>query len=709
MGYIQIPLADLQIGDQIAHIVRIQSVKLAPGKSKPYLQFNIADKSGSFYAKKWGEGPGGATEEERQKYESFKIALVTGTVDEYNGKAYKIKAVSLLAEDVPEQTIKDALGDEPPPPTQEKETQMTRLQEASVQFKTKSEIDFENLVKNQKPLRECEHKTPLKHVLRICSATPSATKQGVNVVDFMLGDMQSQPLKGRLWRTQNLNHEEINKYKVLYVEGEIEFYKDAYQIKFGNDQLVIVTDVTEADVNLLTMSSPYPLRFLVTGIWNIIQTFTDPHLKQLCESLVKDPKNKNFQFAVGGLLRHHSWRSGLIEHTYRLLLLLDDFVKNYNETPMHGCRIRLNRDAILTIGLYHDFYKHQEYTDSGYAQEGNLLKHLSRGIMDIGARTSKIENFPELYKKVLAHGVGAHHGKKEWDTVDTPACPEALVVHWFDNLCSKLDPTLTELNTLKDGLKFSTNRVKQLESIPYLGGCKLGNADTFNAVPLTENYSKEDVEECIRKMINNIKDEHVKALSNRIMDYSLQEFCQNSQDDYRMYKYGLMEYTCRTMLFIGNFVNSYNQKSWPGNNVYLDSDYLIGGALLQSYFQFKKGDSYQEGIGSCLLAIGEVTSQIEGFPSEIRDLMGQIVASQEGENSPEKPICPESITNYYLLHLMHYLDAMNLILSSDSWLEHPEGKTNYVPLFKKVINKGLSLVSSPTPAPRRKIKEQQTA
>lgn len=705
MTHVQIPLADLQVGDQLAHIVRIKNVNLRQGKQKAWIAFTLGDKSGNnFFAKKWGDGKTGASEEEVKRYQNIKVALITGNKQVYEEKeSFVLKSIAEIADDFPETELKELLGEDIATTEETKgngesmeQTNGKNKGNGAWQLQTKAEVNFEQLLKTQKPLKDCEENEPLNHVLRVCSISFGTTaskdgKPGIPYAEFTLGDSTSQPLKGRLWRPADGAEDAFKDVKILYVQGKIDLYppkpatNGAYQIKFGNDLATIVSDAGEADINALMLSSPYPIKTLANGIWEMIQSIQDPMLKKLCESLLKDPKNKNFRFAPAGVTYHHSWRSGLIEHTYRLLLLLDDFVKLYNETPLQGNRVRLNRDAILTIGLYHDFFKHAEYTiECGYAPAGNLLRHLSRAVIDIGARSLQIENFPEHYRVVIAHGVAAHHGKKEWDAIETPGCPEGLNVHWFDNLCSKLDPTLTELNLLKGDNKFSTNRLKPLNSIPYLGGCKIGSVVPFIPVTIPENYNKKDLEKAIEEMAGNIKDTHLKTLCEKVLEHSAKEY---SQDSHRTalepYKHGLLEYTYRTMFFIGKFVNSYNEKGWPGNNIYLDSDFLVAGALLQSYFHYKRGDPMLEGVGTCLLTLGKLTSQIKDFPDEIRDLMGQIVASQEADG-PENPICPESITNHYYLNVLLNMDSMNLILSSSGWKA-----TDVIPMFEKKITLGL--------------------
>lgn len=686
MSHTQVPLAEVQVGDMLAHVVRIHSVKLIKGTNKTFLSLKISDKSGIFDATKWGEGRGDATEEERKKYEAIKIAVITGNVDDYRGKSLKIKTIA--AGDIDQKVLDEVLG---PEPSLEAPAESPPKKTGGWSFKTKAEVDFDNLLKAQKPLREHGEGATLKHLLKVCSVGSGKTKGGLPYIDFALGDALTSPMKARLWRVPDDAYETLKNTKIVLVEGVMELYpnnpptpQSTLQIKFDDDHITVISDATEADINGLTMSSPYPIRTLANGIWNIIQTFQDPYLKQLCESLLKDPKNKDFRFAPAGVSYHHSWRSGLIEHTYRLLLIVDDFVKLYNETPLTKNRVKLNRDAILTVCLYHDFFKCFEYTiDCGYAPAGNLLKHLSRGVVDIGARSAQIKDFPKLYREVLAHCVGAHHGKKEWDAIELPGCPEALVLHWFDNLCSKLDPTITELNLLKSDSGFSTTMLKPLNSIPYIGSCKKEKIPPFASVAVTE-VSRQGYLSAIKQMLENLREPKLKELSLKVFENNAKAFlADSSRLELGSYDCGLVEYIYRTMHFLGNFINSYNDKSWPGNTLYIDSDYSVAGAFLQSAFRFKESDPFLETVGSGLLAIGELTSQIEGFSDDLRNLVCQIIASQ-GDPAPESAICPDSIANQFYLPLIFKLDSMNLALSSDTWTADGE-----VELFGKKIRPGI--------------------
>lgn len=695
MAHFQAPLAELGAGDSLAHIVQIHKIALAQGKKgKPYLDITMSDKSGKCYARKWD-----SSEEECKRYQGIKTAIISGEVKDFNGKpSYVIKTLAQVADEFTEAELDDLLkGDASSAGQENAEENMDATKPSSDVgtwlFKTKAEVGFDELMKTQKPLKDCVVNDNLNHALRLISTVSKDTKGGKPYLELTLGDASSPGFLAKLWGVPVEHLEFFKTVKVLYVTGKVEKYNEKLQIKIEGNQVTVVTDVNEADVSNLIQCSPYPLNTLIRGVGAIVTTMQDQNLKNLCLSLLKDPKNFNFRLVPAGLSYHHSWRSGLIEHTYRLMLLLDDFVKTYNELPFKNNKIVLNRDAILTIALYHDFFKCVEYTvDCGYAPSGNLLKHLSRAVLDIGARTAQIEGFPEKLATLVAHGAAAHHGKKEWDALVTAACPEAYVVHWFDNLCSKLDPTLTELNLLKEG-KYSPNRIKPLGSIAYIGGCQNTAPESFVPVTLTENYTNVELEEALGQMIQNIKHPEVRKLCEGLYAEKEQAFasakmCGLKREclDKDVYSYGLLEYTYRVMHIIGKFVNSYNEKSWPGNTIQLNNDYLVGGALLQNLYRDQIEDPFLEDISACLMGIGRYAAKNPSLSDDVKELMAHIVATQHGtEDSPEIPICPDSVTNHYFLYLIYHLDYMNITLSKSG------GETgSEIPLFGKKINLGAS-------------------
>jgi 3'-5' exoribonuclease len=101
-------------------------------------------------------------------------------------------------------------------------------------------------------------------------------------------------------------------------------------------------------------------------------------------------------------------------------------------------------------GFFHDVGKIWELSydrTTDYTTEGKLIGHLVMGVELIERKIAEIESIPgrlpgkfPIEKRLLAkHVVLAHHGEYEYGSPKRPKCLEALLVHYVDDLDSKVN------------------------------------------------------------------------------------------------------------------------------------------------------------------------------------------------------------------------------------------------------------------------------
>jgi 3'-5' exoribonuclease len=103
---------------------------------------------------------------------------------------------------------------------------------------------------------------------------------------------------------------------------------------------------------------------------------------------------------------------------------------------------------VLAAALLHDIGKTAELTfdrSFGYSDEGNLMGHISIEVHWIQNAISKIEGFPDETRRQLLHILLSHHGKLEFGSPVVPKTPEAILVHYLDDLDGKLDSVFTTI------------------------------------------------------------------------------------------------------------------------------------------------------------------------------------------------------------------------------------------------------------------------
>jgi len=443
----------LEKGAPVSNLVKLQNFELKNNKSggKQFLIFEARDKSATVPCKKWDSSP-----QELERFSKLSVAFLTGKVDLYKD------TVSIVADTIaaPEEEVVESFL---------KEHEV--LNEAAA-----SPLPMPTKIEHLKDIPH-EKDVPVEVVVRISNLEYKTTKKDGTgckpYLMFSLSDKETDFRWCKKWDSSQDEFEALKKVKVVSVRGKSDIHNNTLGIVAE-----VITPVSPEDearlLKELVPSSNYDILTMKKGIWNLIQKMENPWIKKLCEAFLKDPVIKEkFHLVPGARGMHHAFSGGLMEHVYRLMLLANDFVDSYNNHSWPGNKVIVDKDAVLAMVFFHDLYKVQEYTESGeYAVEGNKLGHISRCIMEIGSKTAQIDGFPADIKELIVHGVSSHHGQLEWGSPDTPACPEALICHYLDNLSSKLDPTIAALNKVMEN-RWTEKPVKTLNKPAFLGNCRI--------------------------------------------------------------------------------------------------------------------------------------------------------------------------------------------------------------------------------------------
>jgi 3'-5' exoribonuclease len=130
---------------------------------------------------------------------------------------------------------------------------------------------------------------------------------------------------------------------------------------------------------------------------------------------------------------HHAYRGGLLEHTVSMAELAVRMAAHYPD---------LDRDLLLLGVLFHDLGKIDEIGAmpvNEYTLRGQLVGHVVIGRDMLLEACSQIPDFPEDLRVELEHLVLSHQGRLEFASPVVPRTLEALVLHFIDNLDSKIN------------------------------------------------------------------------------------------------------------------------------------------------------------------------------------------------------------------------------------------------------------------------------
>lgn len=137
---------------------------------------------------------------------------------------------------------------------------------------------------------------------------------------------------------------------------------------------------------------------------------------------------------------HHAWAGGLLEHTLEVvrnsLYFAQRYLARYTGLPS------LDLGIVVAGAMLHDIGKLEELSvDSGeirFTAAGGLLGHLVIGVRMLRecARENHLDEETTLR---LEHVILSHQRLPEWGSPKPPMTPEALIIHYADDLDAKLD------------------------------------------------------------------------------------------------------------------------------------------------------------------------------------------------------------------------------------------------------------------------------
>ena len=98
---------------------------------------------------------------------------------------------------------------------------------------------------------------------------------------------------------------------------------------------------------------------------------------------------------------------------------------------------------LLVAGVVlHDIGKIYELTYErgfGYSAEGQLVGHIPIAIRMLCDKLRAFPDFPVPLRNLIEHLVLSHHGRLEFGSPKLPIFPEALLLHYLDDMDSKME------------------------------------------------------------------------------------------------------------------------------------------------------------------------------------------------------------------------------------------------------------------------------
>lgn len=255
-------------------------------------------------------------------------------------------------------------------------------------------------------------------------------KKGDLYLSLQLGDRTGE-LDAKMWDNVAEVMDAFERDDFVKVKGLIQIFHNRPQLTVHTIHRLDDRDVDFTDYFPASARDPQEmwleLRGFAAGIVN-------PHLHGLVAALLDDEDiARRYRVAPAAKQIHHAYLGGLIEHVLSLCHLARMTASHY---PI------VDADLLMAGVILHDIGKIYELSYErgfSYSDEGQLLGHMLIAVRMIGDKLRGIPDFPPRLRSLVEHMIISHHGQLEFGSPKTPVFPEAMLLHYLDDMDSKME------------------------------------------------------------------------------------------------------------------------------------------------------------------------------------------------------------------------------------------------------------------------------
>lgn len=256
------------------------------------------------------------------------------------------------------------------------------------------------------------------------------TRSGKTYLDLTLEDSTGS-IPSKVWEIETQLLGEVGRGDFVKVRATAEDYQGNLQLRVHKIRRVNDEDFVEGfrPEDCLEQTP-----FDIDSMWEEIREIAKSAHPNVAEFLVSvfDLYEEQFRQWPAAQRIHHSYLGGLLEHTLSVTKTCLYLTEKY----------QVSRDLLLAGALTHDIGKIHELSTKGgifYTDQGRLIGHLVLGRDIVRDHAQKVSTLPEDFLLHLEHLILAHQGQLEWGTVKVPMTPEALLLHYADDIDAKFN------------------------------------------------------------------------------------------------------------------------------------------------------------------------------------------------------------------------------------------------------------------------------
>lgn len=293
-------------------------------------------------------------------------------------------------------------------------------------------------------------------------------KTGEAYLSLALADKTGE-VEAKMWDNVEEVESTFERDDFVKVKGAVQLYRNRPQVTVHRLKRL---EESEVDLGDFLPRSERDPEEMWRELQEVVATIEKPPLKALLEKILSQPEiAARLKVAPAAKTLHHAYLGGLLEHVLSLCRLSRLVVQNYSE---------IDADLLLAGVILHDLGKIYELSYSRsftYTTEGQLLGHMILELEIVHKALAELPDFPRPLQTLLEHLLISHHGQYEFGSPKLPMFPEALLLHYLDDLDSKLQ-SMQALLRREDSLGEEWTRYSPSLGRPLLNTKKFLNRST---------------------------------------------------------------------------------------------------------------------------------------------------------------------------------------------------------------------------------------
>ena len=257
------------------------------------------------------------------------------------------------------------------------------------------------------------------------------TRNGDLYLDLVLSDATGV-IQSKMWDLVNDFQDRFNGGDPIAVKAKVGEFNDSLQLTITQINLASSEQYGKYGFSqdLLIKSVDESLDELWKRFSKLYKSIKKP-LRELVSIIIKDNAEK-IRTMPASINHHHPVRGGFLKHLVTTGEMASDLLRHYPA---------INRDLVLAGIILHDIGKVKSINDDlipSHTDEGKLIGHIVLGRDMLIETAIKLGHIPQETLIKLEHIVLSHQGSPEKGSVTYPKFPEALMVHYIDQLDGKM-------------------------------------------------------------------------------------------------------------------------------------------------------------------------------------------------------------------------------------------------------------------------------